>query len=155
MDLLNSICVHLTSPEFSLCCGHKELEEIAFCQSWEIASNCILTYFLFWRADTVDIVGWLDFIDVRLLVMKRNITVLFHCDFLFYENIFVSFVSDVILFPHQMSRKQALIMHIFSVLECREPAQWLTNTACRTLHLYKYSTYLFQATYGYFCFRFI
>lgn len=87
--------------------------------------------------------------------MKRNIAVLFHCDYLFYENIFISFISDVILFPHQMSRKQALIMHIFSVLERSKPAQWLTNIACRMLYLYKYSTYLFQATYSYFCFRFI
>lgn len=149
------ISVHLTLPEFYLFCGHKELKEIEFCKSWKIASNCILTYFLFWRADTVGIVGWLNFIDVRLLVMKRNITVLFHCNFLFYENIFVSFISDVILFPHQMSRKQALIMHVFSVLERREPAQWLTNIACRTLYLYKHSIYLFQATYSFFCLRFI
>lgn len=139
----------------STLCGHKELKEIEFCQSWQIVSNCTLTCFVFWRADTVDIVGWLGFVDVRLLVMKRNIMVLFRCEFLFYENIFVSLISDVILFPHQMSRKQALIMHIFSVLELREPAQWLTNIACRVLHLDKYSIYLFQATYSYFCLRFI
>lgn len=128
------ICMLLTLPEFHLFCEHKELKEIEFCQSWEITSNCTLIYFLFRRADTVDIVGWLNFTDVRLLAMKRNIAVLFHCDFLFCENIFVSFISDVILFPHQMSCKQALIMHIFSVLECREPAQCLNNITCRILY---------------------
>lgn len=128
------ICVLLTLPEFHLFCEHKELKEIEFCQSSKITSNCTLIYFLFQRADTVDIVGWLNFTDGRLLAMKRNITVLFHCEFLFCENIFVSFISDVILFPHQMSRKQALIMHIFSVLECREPAQCLNNITCRILY---------------------
>lgn len=42
----------------------------------------------------------------------KDTTVLFHWHFLFYENISVFFISDVIFFPYQMSRKQAVIMQV-------------------------------------------
>lgn len=41
---------------------------------------------------------------------EKDTTLLFHWYFLFYENISVFFISDVIFFPHQMSRKKAIIM---------------------------------------------